>query len=205
MVPLIDCELFRGPGNLLRVTAGILRYLTKLKKESDRSGELSAEEFQQSERYLLRVDQRTHFTIEADCFSTLKLFPAQSLIGQLRLFFYDDGLLKNQGTADNADHAYCSRPPVLLTKDPHLGKLIIHRAHAKFFHGGIRDTLIQVPDRLWIFNVRQSVKEAIPRCVIRQRLQAKPVEQVSPSLPKDHFKQVSLFLVTGVDFIGPLY
>lgn len=123
----------------------------------------------------------------------------------MRLFFYVDGLLKNQGRADNADHSYCSRPPVLLTKDPHLGKLIIHLTHAKFFNGGIRDTLIQVPDRLWILNVRQSVKGAIPRCVIRQRLQAKPVEQMSPSLPKDHFKQVFLLLVTGVDFVGPLY
>lgn len=117
--------------------AWILLYLKKLKKESDRSADLSAEEIQQSELYLLRVDQRTHFPIEADCVATLKPFPAQSPTGQLRLFFYDDGLLQDQETAENSDYSYCSRHPILLPKDPHLGKLIIHLAHAKFFHGGV--------------------------------------------------------------------
>lgn len=173
-------------------------------KEGGGSEELSAE-VQQAERYLLRVEQRTHFSIEADCVATSKPFPAQSPIGQLRLFFDDDGLLRVRGRAENAEDSYCSRHPILLPKDSHLGKLIIHHAHAKVFHGGVRDTLTQVRERFWILNARQSVKKAIRRCVTCQRLQAKPVEQASPSLPKDRFKQASPFLVTGVDFAGPLY
>lgn len=202
---LIECERFSSLTKLLRMTAWILRYVKKLKKESDRSGDLSAEEVQQAERYLLRIEQRTHFSAEADCVATLKPFPAQSPIGELRLFFGDDGLLRVQGRAENADDSYCSRHPILLPKDSHLGKLIIHHAHAKVLHGGARDTLTQVRERFWILNARQSVKKAIRRCVVCQRLQAKPVEQVSPSLPKDRFKQASPFLVTGVDFAGPLY
>lgn len=35
VLSLIDCELFRGQRNFLRVTAGILRYLTKLRKVTE--------------------------------------------------------------------------------------------------------------------------------------------------------------------------
>lgn len=68
-------------------------------------------EVQQAERYLLRVEQRAHFSAEADCIANKNPFPSQSLIRQLRLFLDDDGLLRVQGRAQNANEPYGSQHP----------------------------------------------------------------------------------------------
>lgn len=137
------------------------RYVKKLSMESDRFEELSAEEIQQAECYLIRVEQRAHFGNEANCVANENPIPSQSPVGQLRLFLDNNGLLRVQGKVQITDDSYGSRHPILLPKDCHLVTLIINHAHKKVFHGGVRDTLTQIREQYWIPQLRQLVKKTI--------------------------------------------
>ena len=84
--------------------------------------------------------------------------------------------------------------------------LIIHEAHLKTKHGGVKDTLSEISSQYWLIQGRQVVKYLIRRCVSCQRLESKPFpKQVANDLPASRVTCSFAFESTGVNYFGPIY
>ncbi|XP_037505893.1 uncharacterized protein LOC119382253 [Rhipicephalus sanguineus] len=202
---LIDTERFSSRVKLLRVTAWVLRYTKKLKRVPISSQELLTEELQEAEMYLIRAEQKIHFRDEMTHLSENKPVKSLSQVRHLRLLLDNGGLIRVQGRALSQSENYGAQNLILLPRDSYFTTLIIRQAHTKVLHCGVRDTLIQIRERFWVPQARQLVKKVIRQCLVCQRMQAKPVQQETPSLPSDRCTKAEPFLVTGIDFAGPLY
>lgn len=93
----------------------------------------------------------------------------------------------------------------MLPKDDHFSKLLITEAHRRLLHAGVRDTLVQLRERFWIVRARQMIKKEIKKCIACQRLNARPMSEVTAPLPADRVTEAEAFEVVGVDFAGPVW
>ena len=68
---------------------------------------------------------------------------------QLNLFVDDNNIWRCGGRLGNADLAYSTRYPVLLSRKHHLTTLIVKDAHVRVQHNGIKETLTEVRSKYW--------------------------------------------------------
>jgi Integrase zinc binding domain len=82
--------------------------------------------------------------------------------------------------------------------------LLIQDTHLRLHHAGVRATLAELKERFWPIRCRQQVKRVLRKCVICQKLQSRPFDEVAAPLPLDRTRQAAPFEIVGVDFTGPL-
>ncbi|KAH7966646.1 hypothetical protein HPB49_018190 [Dermacentor silvarum] len=88
---------------------------------------------------------KAHFSDELTCLSENKPIPLLSQIERVRLSFDKDRLFRVQGRAHSKNENYGNQNLILLPKATHFTTLSIRKAHMKFLHGGVRNTLIEIP------------------------------------------------------------
>ena len=71
-------------------------------------------------------------------------------------------------------------------------------------HSVLQSTLTQVREQYCIVKGRQMMKKIV-QIVTCRKYKLKLGQQSTAPLPKDRIKESQPFLVTGVDFAGPLY
>ncbi|XP_055924489.1 uncharacterized protein LOC129956586 [Argiope bruennichi] len=66
-------------------------------------------------------------------------------------------------------------------------------------------TLVQIREKFWILEARQTIKSFLGRCTICKRFNSSPGNQVIAPLPDIRVEQSTPFTIIGVDFAGPLF
>ena len=72
-------------------------------------------------------------------------------------------------------------------------------------HAGVASIVTAIRDSFWIVGLRPIAKNVVKHCMICRRLESKPCGAIAASLSTDRVQPACPFVVTGVDFAGPLY
>lgn len=125
-------------------------------------------------------------------------------IKNLNPFIDIDNILKVTGRIQNAGCHIETKHPKILAKNCRLAYLIVKEAHSKTLHGGVQLMLNYVRNKYHIIGVKHLIKKIIRECIACCRNLNKPVTQLMGNLPKDRVTPQRPFLVSGVDFAGPI-
>jgi len=77
--------------------------------------------------------------------------------------------------------------------------------HRKTLHAGPCSLLAQIRMQYWPIGGRKTVTSAVAKCIICFRAKPRLAEHIMTDLPKDRVTGSHAFMVTGIDFCGPLY
>ena len=105
----------------------------------------------------------------------------------------------------NADISYSAKHPILLPRSHPFTALIVHDAHRRVFHNGVKETLTEVRSKYRIVKGRSPTRTIIHRCTTCKRVEGTPFNgPPPPPLPDFRVREDPPFTYTGVDFAGPL-
>ena len=125
---------------------------------------------------------------------------------QFSLFTDKNGIWRCGGRLTNATLPYSTKHPILLCKDHPLTALIVHKAHLRVMHDGVKETLTELRTQYWIVKGRSFVRKIIHQCTTCRSYEGKPYSgPPPPPLPPFRVKEAPPFTHTGVDFAGPIF
>ena len=202
---VLDLQRYSKLMTVLRITAWIKRFADNTRSTTKRSGELTAEELLQAEKYWIKSTQHQSFSQDVTLLKAEKTLNKDSKIRELRPFLDEDGLMCVGGRLQQSDFSFRQQHPWILPAKNRYCELLVQHNHENLMHAGVRDTLVQLRERYWLMRGRQLVKSVLSKCHVCRRFKAKPAQQVTAPLPRDRITESPPFEVTGVDFAGPLY
>ena len=204
---MIDIKRYSSLGKLLRVTAYVLRFINKLKKEKTitNSDYITVHELKMAENIWIKQIQTDVYSNEMMEIEK-KCKKQNSLVTQLKLFKDDAGVIRCKGRLENAELRYDAKYPILLPRQHYFTELIVKHSHSVVIHAGVNTTVTFIRNRFWIPKIRQVVKRIIRSCVTCIKVIGKPFRSPEiPPLPKCRLQEGDPFTVTGVDFTGALF
>lgn len=201
---IFDARNYSSLTRILRITAWVLRFVGKVRRQNNEPGPLTAQEMDRAEQYWILHEQRKGFSREVECINNQRKMPPDSPLKNVSLMMDSSGLLRVDGRLQRSQLDYNEKHPIVLPKESFLAKRVVVQCHRQVFHGGIRDTLAQVRERYWVVGARPLVKKTLKECITCQRFSSRPATQVTAPLPADRISEAAPFEVTGVDFAGPL-
>ena len=167
---------------LIQITAYITRFVEHCQKRKKANClQLNSQETDEAERLWIRKAQQP-----------------SNLATNIELEKGDDGILRYVGRIPNYK-------PIFLERNHLLVKSLIQACHLKTLHGGVSVTMSKVRERFWIQKLRSIVKKVLHNCNLCKRFRVKPLSNPSKSMLPDFRTDLNEpFLVTGVDFAGPV-
>lgn len=179
----------------IRSVAWIFRFVYNARTATQRcQGELTAEEINRAEIFVLKIVQREVFSDEKD-----------KRLATLDTFLDESGLIRLKSRVARREDLKDFRFPVVLPAQHYLVNRLIFDLHEKSCHVGIQGLLSLLRERYWILGGRRTIRSVISKCIICKRYNVKRFEVPSPPLPQDRVRDAIAFEITGVDFAGPLY
>ncbi|XP_074624430.1 uncharacterized protein LOC141882385 [Acropora palmata] len=164
---------------LLRITAWLLRFLQKARKQKVQTGELKAIEIKRAKILWIKFIQKANFP---GAFNTTSgNVNKKDHKNQLGVQLHDDGLLRCHGRMVHAEIPDDAIYPILPPKKSYFTSLLVKEYHQKLFHSGVSHTLAQLRNEYWIPQGRAEVKKAIHGCGICKRFQGGPFKLQSMS------------------------
>ena len=186
---------------LQRTIAFLLRF-TQCCKGNKISGTLKVNELILSKNFIIQKVQEHHLSKELSELKSGKLLSNKSLI-PFKPFLDENNLIRVGGRLDNADIPYQQKYPILLPSKNHTVNLLLKHEHARLGHSGAQTVLSNIRLNYWPLNGLRAVKKIIKDCATCARFNARPLQQIMASLPKDRVSISRPFQKTGVDFGGP--
>ncbi|XP_011171560.3 uncharacterized protein LOC105204206 [Solenopsis invicta] len=190
-----------------RILAWILRFSqnAKLSKVNRNFNYLSVDEISKAHQLLIKAIQRVHFTNEIAAIQAKGHVNATSKLSQFSPFLCEKGVLRVGGRIQNAVASYEKKHPILLhPSDSNFTQLLIKREHHRLLHAGPQSLLYAIREKYWPLGGRGIVRKIVHGCVICFRNKPKALSQIMGQLPADRVTPGRSFLVTGVDFAGPI-
>ena len=133
---------------LLRITAWLLRFLQKARKQKVQTGELKAIEIKEAKILWIKFIQKANFP---EAFNTTSgTVNKNDQKNQLGIQLHDDGLLRCHGRMVHAEIPDDAIYSILLPKKNYFTSLLIKEYHQKLFHSGVSHTLAQLRNEYWI-------------------------------------------------------
>ena len=149
-----------------------------------RKGPLQTEEFQVAEKFWITQAQAS-----------------QAVKSDVNLKKCEDGILRCVGRVPGYH-------PVFLPRDCKLASLMIQQVYEQMLHGGVSTTMCRIQEKFWIPKLSALTKKVIRNCCVCKRYWKKPVSTscaTTAALPAFRAELSTPFIVTVVDFAGPVY
>ncbi|KAG1701383.1 Carbohydrate sulfotransferase 11 [Nymphon striatum] len=202
--PLFDLSQLSRLGHVLRVTAYVLRWTSKIKLPT-RSRTLttierkvcvpSVDELERARIYWIKYVQNLKF--EEDLQNLRK--SKKCKLSHLGPVIDSCGLLRSVGRT----HRVHSSNPIILPPNSELTRLIVLDYHERLFHAGVTLTLAEIRSKYWIIRGRQTIKRTINQCLVCKRHKVLPYLQLPSALPEWRLAERPPFSASGIDFCGP--
>lgn len=170
----------------------------------------SREEEREAMKTLIQMHQQHSYPIEWAFFKEQGReidyidFPKQSKIISLHPFMDNDGIIRVGNRAKHSSLPYDSKHPIIIEHASRLSQLIISESHAATGHGSVQTTMQYIRCNYWIPKLREQLRSHISKCVTCAKWNKKVAEQLMCDLPADRVNQNRAFLITGVDYAGPI-
>ena len=186
---------------LLRYRENLLNAIKSNKSERDDPKHITVEEMESAEREILKHVQREAFPEEFN-------YPNKPVKKSSRLRKLDplviDGLLRVGGRLRKASLPLESKNQIILPKEDHVTRLIIHDFHRMCGHSGREHVLALIRQKFWITQGSSTVKGVIAKSVSCRRRQAPLCQQKMADLPESRIlPDKPPFTSVGVDYFGP--
>ena len=185
-----------------RVLAWVIRFSRTCRDRRVAAMELSTEEIEYAEALLIRHAQRNHFGPQLKSLSRSEPIPPP--LAQLSPFLDRNGVLRVRGRLAKAPIPYDQKHPMILPHNAEISRLIILHYHHLALHGGAQVTLNMLRRRFWILRGLQRVKSILFQCVKCFRAKPRNTPPMMGSLPEPRVTLSKPFLISGVDFAGPI-
>lgn len=183
----------------------------RMKKDLSRTIQRSVvtlEEEEFAEISLIRLIQKSNFPSEYLALSTGQSLPNNSSIGKLVPFIDEsNGLMRVGGRLKKSSLPIDSKHQILLPRDHFFTRALITYYHSKkLFHAGPLTVLTNIRTKYWPVGGLQATRSVVTKCVWCFRMHPRMMSQIMGQLPPErvNFKDTKPFLVTGVDFAGPI-
>ncbi|XP_042586327.1 uncharacterized protein LOC122138311 [Cyprinus carpio] len=122
----------------------------------------------------------------------------------LNPFIDRDGLLRVGGRLKHAPIEQGEKHPVIIPGKSHIALLITRHFHERVKHQGRLFTEGAIRNAgFWIVGARKRIHSVIHKCIIRQKLRGRIVEQKMADLPPDRLATDPPFTYVGLDVFGP--
>ena len=199
---MIDCERFSSLTRLLRVTAYVLRFVTRMKKclkknvtkaeQPLRSKELTSNEVIIPEIMWIRNTQTASFSEEFAFLSSKSHGSSLIRVRQFGLYLDNHKVIRCKGRLKNTCLPDSSKNPVLLPSKHRFVDPVIRHVHERVKHSGIRDTLTTLRERYRILRGREVVKRNLKTCFLCRKLEGAPYQSIPVSdLPSERVSEDS--------------
>ena len=184
---------------LLRVTVYVLRFIKHLKFQSSN---ISVQELELAEKYLVRVIQNKHYKMEIVALTNNKRCnaPLQTLNP-----FLDNNIIRVGGRLQNSQLEFHAKHPYVLPSKDIIVNLIVDYYHTTNLHAGPALLLSLIRQKFWIISARNMIRKYVQRCNICYKNNPKVNFPIMGNLPEFRVNQVKSFVHTGVDYIGPFF
>jgi hypothetical protein len=194
---------------LQRVIGYCKRFISncrKVKTERIAGNRLSPQEICASTNTILKLVQLESFHQELSLLKNNNLVSNKSKIKSLNPFIdHTEGLIKVGGRLRNSRSISAYKKfPILLPKGHFVTTLIIRHAHECQLHAGHQGTLAYIRQKYWPIAGRDAVRQVIHRCIRCFKTNPTTFNQIMGDLPSDRVTQNRPFLISGVDFAGPI-
>ncbi|XP_035222920.1 uncharacterized protein LOC118195700 [Stegodyphus dumicola] len=189
---------------IFRITAWIKRFTLKTRKPANLTDVSTAEELKDAEEFWIRRIQRVAYNSEISALENDKSISKKSSIFFFSPFLDDKGILWLGGRLQFSDFSTEEKHPLLLPRNSKFTELITERDN-KLMHSGVTATLTSFRKEYWIPKSRQLIKKILRNCLICRKYTAKPAQQMTAQLPKYRIVQTPPFLVSEMDFAGPVW
>ena len=114
-----------------------------------------------------------------------------------------DKLIRVTGRIEVALRDRAQDAPILLPANHTVMNLLITDTHNRLHHAGVRATLAELKERFWPIRCRQQVKRVLRKCVICQKLQSRPFDEIADPLLLDRTRQATPLEISGVEIARP--
>jgi hypothetical protein len=193
---------------LNRIIAYCLRWLHNHRKSKQRqlgdSGAIKIHELQRAKITIIQLVQNQAFADDLKILRQNKALPNKSRLLTLSPFLSKNNLIRVGGRLRNASLKFDTKHPILLPNDHHVTKLIVEQAHVENLHSGAEGTLAALRQNYWIISPRSLIRQVIHRCNSCFRCNPKRVTQMMGDLPACRLESNRPFLISGVDYLGPI-
>lgn len=200
----IDAGRYSSYLKALRVMSWVLRFMTNASRADKLTGEPTTQEIEAARLRWIRVVQQESFAAEHRALMEGTSVPTKSKIFRYNPFL-EDGLIRLGGRLEHADLPPQEKHPLLLDGSHPFTKLLIRHTHVRIHHLGVRIVLSELRHQFWILKARQSIKKILHTCLPCKIANNRRGQEVEAPLPSDRVRPTKPFVVTGVDFAGPLY
>ena len=139
---------------LLRITAWLLRFVQKARKQKTQTGELKAIEIKEAKTLWIKFIQKTYFPEAFN--STNGTVSKKDYKSPLGIQVHEDGLLHCHGRMIHAELPPDAVYPISLPKRSHFTSLLIKEYHQKLFHSSVSHSLAQLRNEYLI--LREELK-----------------------------------------------
>ncbi|XP_063901935.1 uncharacterized protein LOC135121564 [Zophobas morio] len=190
-----------------RVVSWVLRFINNCKNPNSKNlaNHLLTEELQNSKFTIARQLQKTAFQNEYNCLQQNQAIDKKSRLLSLNIFFDETNqLIRVGGRLKKSSLSYDIKHPILLPKGHHITKTLVQYEHEKQLHAGLQGTLASIRQIFWIPAARTVVRGVLHKCFNCFRTNPKPLFPPMGDLPKSRLEPTRPFLVSGVDYAGPL-
>ncbi|XP_062704082.1 uncharacterized protein LOC134286483 [Aedes albopictus] len=215
---VICFERFSKWNRLLRATAYVIRFITKLKRkvfdENYCSLNLNQEELQAAETLIWKLVQMESYRDEVAIFSKnnkssdkrqLKL-ERTSQLWNLSPIMDDKGVLRVDGRIAAAKVLSVDvKFPVILPRKHRVSYLLLDDYHRRLLHGNFETVVNEVRQRFHVSRLRTTARSVINRCQWCRVYKARPIVPMMGPLPAARLSAgIRPFSYVGIDYFGPI-
>jgi len=93
---------------------------------------------------------------------------------------------------------------MILPSNHHFTQLVVSAEHIRLHHAGPLFLIASLRERYWIPRIRNLVRTVIHQCLTCYRFKAQATQQLMCELPSSRIQASRPFLITGVDYAGPI-
>ncbi len=186
------------------VGARVMMFVDLLRKNRE-SDSISANDVESAEKWILRMLQGRHYSVERRCLKEKKRLPASSKIRSLDPFLDSDEILRVGGRLRKAKLHHDVKHPIILPKKEVVVQRIIEYYHHEVAHLGRTTTLNEIRCRgYWLINGTSQVNRVIANCRRCRLLRGRAESQKMADLPMKRVADMEPpFTYCGLDMFGP--
>ncbi|XP_045446386.1 uncharacterized protein LOC123654528 [Melitaea cinxia] len=117
---------------------------------------------------------------------------------------YSEGIIRVGGRLEMSSLSFNEKYPILIPKESFLSGLLIADAHQKTLHGGPQLMITYLRSKYWIMGAKSLIKKYYRSCVTCTRYSSRSTSQLMGQLPSARVNPNKPFLISGVDYAGPI-
>lgn len=195
---------------LQRVISYVFRFIKHSQKTPSNRNILvptvpTADEMENALCHIIRAIQQQNFADERAQLLRKHFVNNSNAISSLKPFIDEKGILRVGGRLNASILSYDAKHQMLLPYRNPITTLLLEDLHKEHLHAGPQTLISIVKQRFWPIKVKILARSVVKNCVQCAKAKPKLFQQLMGNLPEDRVQPSRPFIISGVDFFGPVW